>query len=42
MRENAALCGRGLINGPLLIIYLSAIETLIYHTEIEVNRVYIF
>ena len=24
----------------LLIIYLSAIETLIFHTEIEVNKVY--
>ena len=28
------------LNNPLLIIYLSAIETLICHTEIEVNRIY--
>ena len=27
-------------NTPLLILYLSAIETLICHTEIEFNRVY--
>ena len=28
------------LNTPLLIIYLSAIETLISHREIDYNRVY--
>ena len=35
-RQKVSLCGNGLI------IYLSSIETLICHKEIEVNWVYFF